>query len=99
MLAPLQITRRQNRKAANVVITGGSAGLGRATAIEFARQGCNVAVIARDPVRLNEARRDIEAAGGRSLAFPADVADAKAIEAAADTVASGRNCIDVGVTG
>src|SRR5207302_10869281 len=97
MLAPLQITRRQNRKAANVVVTGGSAGLGRATAVEFARRGCNVAVIARDPARLNEARRDIEAAGGRSLAFPVDVADAKCVEAAADTVASEWNSIDVWV--
>ncbi len=97
MLAPLQITRRQNRNAANVVITGGSAGLGRATAVEFARQGCNVAVIARDPARLNEARRDIEGAGGRSLAFPVDVAEAKSVEAAADTVASEWNSIDVWV--
>jgi NAD(P)-dependent dehydrogenase (short-subunit alcohol dehydrogenase family) len=54
-------------------------------------------VIARDPVRLNQARRDIEAAGGRSLAFPADVADAKAVEAAADSVASEWNSIDVWV--
>jgi len=91
MLAPLQITRRQNRNAANVVITGGSAGLGRATAVEFARRGCNVAVIARDPARLNEARRDIEGAGGRSLAFPVDVANAKSVQAAADTVASEWN--------
>src|SRR5438270_387798 len=97
MLAPIKFPARQNRNAANVVVTGGSAGLGRATAVEFARHGCNVAVIARDPARLNEARRDIEAAGGRSLAFPIDVADAKAVQAAADTVASEWNGIDVWV--
>ena len=86
----------ENRRA-NVVITGGSAGLGRAIAVEFARRGCNVAVIARDPARLSDAKRDIEAAGGRSLGFPTDVSDAKAVEAAADTVASEWNSIDVWV--
>jgi len=59
----LRIPGCENR-AANVVVTGGSAGLGRATAVAFAKHGCNVAVIARDPGRLTETRRDIEAAGG-----------------------------------
>src|SRR5947209_12765107 len=97
MLAPTKFPARQNRNAANVVVTGGSAGLGRATAMEFARHGCNVAVIARDPARLSEARRDIEGLGGRSLTFPVDVADAKAVEAAADTVVNEWGSVDVWV--
>jgi NAD(P)-dependent dehydrogenase (short-subunit alcohol dehydrogenase family) len=86
-----------DNRTANVVVTGGSAGLGRATAVAFAKHGCNVAVIARDPGRLTETRRDIEAAGGRSLTFPVDVTDAAAVQAAADTVASDWHSIDVWV--
>jgi NAD(P)-dependent dehydrogenase (short-subunit alcohol dehydrogenase family) len=92
----LRIAGCENR-AANVVVTGGSAGLGRAIAVAFAKHGCNVAVIARDPARLAETRRDIEGAGGRSLTFPVDVSDAAAVQAAADTVASDWNSIDVWV--
>ncbi|HEX5280094.1 MAG TPA: SDR family oxidoreductase [Micropepsaceae bacterium] len=84
-------------RAPNVVVTGGSAGLGRATAVEFAKHGCNVAVIARDPGRLDDARRDIETEGVRALTFPVDVSDAQAVEAAADTVAGEWGCIDVWV--
>ena len=96
MAERLRIPGCENRTA-NVVITGGSAGLGRATAVAFAKHGCNVAVIARDPARLAETRRDVEGAGGRSLTFPVDVSDAGAVQAAADTVASDWNSIDVWV--
>ncbi len=92
----LRIPGCENRKP-NVVITGGSAGLGRATALEFARRGCNVAVISRDPGRLADTKRDIEAAGGSSLTFPVDVSNANAVQTAADTVASEWNSIDVWV--
>jgi len=92
----LRIPGCENRPA-NVVVTGGSAGLGRATAVAFAEHGCNVAVIARDPARLAETKRDIESAGGRSLTFPVDVSDSAALQAAADTVASDWNSIDVWV--
>src|SRR5579871_1575219 len=96
MAEHLRIPGCENRKP-NVVVTGGSAGLGRATAQEFAKHGCNVAVLARDPGRLADARRDIEAVGGRCLTFPVDVANANAVQAAADTVASEWNSIDVWV--
>jgi NAD(P)-dependent dehydrogenase (short-subunit alcohol dehydrogenase family) len=96
MPAKLRVPGCEGR-AANVVITGGSAGLGRATAVLFARHGCNVAVVARDPARLDDTRRDIEAAGSRALSFPVDVSDAQAVEAAADTVASEWGAIDVWV--
>lgn len=84
-------------RAPNVVVTGGTAGVGRATVAAFAKHGCNVAVIARDPARLDETRREIEAAGGRALTFPVDVSDARAVESAADTVASEWGTIDIWV--
>lgn len=96
MPAKLRIPGCEGR-APTVVITGGSAGLGRATAVAFARRACNVAVIARDPARLIDTQRDIEGAGGRALTFPVDVSDAKGVEAAADTVASEWQRIDVWV--
>ncbi|MBL8660847.1 MAG: SDR family oxidoreductase [Rhodospirillales bacterium] len=80
-----------------VVITGASAGVGRATAIAFARRGYAVGLIARGIERLHEAKADVEAAGGVGLALPADVADASAIEAAAERVEQEFGRIDVWV--
>lgn len=69
-----------------VVITGASAGIGRATAREFGRKGAYVGLIARGKDGLNAAKREIEDAGGRAMVLPVDVADAKAVEAAAEQV-------------
>jgi NAD(P)-dependent dehydrogenase (short-subunit alcohol dehydrogenase family) len=80
-----------------VVITGASAGVGRAAAIEFARHGCRVGLIARDRQRLEAARADVEAAGGQALVLPADVADFEAVERAADRAAAAWGAIDVWV--
>lgn len=80
-----------------VVVTGASAGVGRATAREFARRGANVAVLARDPKRLEEAGREIEAEGGRSLVVIVDVADPDAVEAAADRVEAELGPVDIWV--
>lgn len=66
-----------------VVITGASAGVGRATVRRFARDGARIALIARGEDRLEAAAREVEAAGGEALVIRADVADAGAIEAAA----------------
>ena len=85
------------QEAPVVVITGASAGVGRATALAFARHGWNVALIARGQERLGNAKREIEAAGGNALALPADVADAGAIFAAADEVCARWGKIDVWV--
>jgi NAD(P)-dependent dehydrogenase (short-subunit alcohol dehydrogenase family) len=78
-----------------VVVTGASAGVGRATAIAFAKSGWNVGLIARGNEGLEGARRDVEAAGGRALVLPLDVANSDAVFAAADQVAEQWGKIDV----
>src|SRR5437763_15078985 len=80
--------------ARTAVITGASAGIGRAVASAFARRGWNVALVARDPIGLDEASKDVELAGGTPLAAGADVADAAATFAAAGRVAEGFGPID-----
>jgi short-subunit dehydrogenase len=80
-----------------VVITGASAGVGRATAEAFAKRGARIGLIARGVERLEAARRDVEALGGRALVLPADVADAEAIEEAAARVERELGPIDVWV--
>ena len=80
-----------------VVITGASAGVGRATVRAFARRGADVALIARGVDGLEAARREVEAAGGRALVLPADVADAAALETAAERVERDLGLIDVWV--
>jgi NAD(P)-dependent dehydrogenase (short-subunit alcohol dehydrogenase family) len=78
-----------------VVITGASAGVGRASAVAFAQRGWNVALIARGKEGLEGARHDVEAAGGHALVLPLDVADADAVFAAADQVVAQWGHIDV----
>lgn len=71
-------------KAANViVITGASAGVGRATVRELAGPGAKIGLLARGKLGLEAARTEVEAAGGEALALPTDVADAAQVEAAA----------------
>jgi NAD(P)-dependent dehydrogenase (short-subunit alcohol dehydrogenase family) len=67
-----------------VVITGGSAGVGRAVAQRFARRGCSIGLIARGQERLEAAITEVDKMGGRGFALPCDVADAAAVERAAD---------------
>jgi short-subunit dehydrogenase len=80
-----------------VVITGAGAGVGRAAATEFARHGCNLALLSRDPDRLEHAAAELRRFGVRALPIPTDVADAKAVEAAADQVERELGPIDVWV--
>lgn len=79
------------------VITGAGAGVGRATAREFARQGFDVALLSRDPTRLEKAADEVRRHGMRALPIPTDVADAAAMEAAADRVEAELGPIDVWV--
>jgi len=80
-----------------VVITGASAGVGRATAIAFARRGAHIGLIARGRAGLEGAIADVEKAGGRALAVQADVADAESLELAAAAVENAFGPIDVWV--
>jgi len=78
-----------------VVITGASAGVGRATAQEFARRGAALGLIARGIDGLEGARRDVEQLGGTALVLPVDVADASQVEAAAERVERELGPIDI----
>lgn len=80
-----------------VVVTGGSAGVGRATALEFARHGADVAILARGRERIDAAVREVEALGGRALGISVDVADGPAVEAAAARIERELGPIDIWV--
>ena len=73
-------------KAPVVVITGGSAGVGRALSRLYARRGAAVAVLARGADGLAATAREIESLGGRPLTIETDVADADAVEAATERI-------------
>jgi NAD(P)-dependent dehydrogenase (short-subunit alcohol dehydrogenase family) len=81
-----------------VVITGASAGLGRATAKAFAREGAHIGLLARGRDGLEGARRDVEGLGGRALVLPTDVADADQVERAAEAVEREFGPIDTWVS-
>jgi NAD(P)-dependent dehydrogenase (short-subunit alcohol dehydrogenase family) len=80
-----------------VVVTGGSAGVGRATVEAFANDGWDVGIIARDPGRLERAADAVRAAGCQACTVSADVADADAVEAAAARIERALGPIDVWV--
>lgn len=69
-----------------VVITGASAGVGRAVTRALAREGARLGLLARGRERLAAAKAEVEALGGEALAIPTDVAEAEAVEAAAQQV-------------
>jgi NAD(P)-dependent dehydrogenase (short-subunit alcohol dehydrogenase family) len=79
------------------VVTGASAGVGRAAVRAFAERGYDVAMLARGKDGLEAAAKEVEQQGGRSLAIPTDVADAEQVESAADRVEGELGPIDVWV--
>src|SRR5919205_2657722 len=88
---------KQNGTPEVVVITGASAGVGRATAVAFAKRGARVGLLARGREGLQGAKREVESAGGKALAIPTDVSDPEAVEAAARRVEETFGPIDVWV--
>src|ERR1041385_3088744 len=86
--------RKQSRV---VVVTGASAGVGRATARAFAGEGAHLGLIARDTEGLHVAAREVEELGGKSLAVPADVADADQVDKAATWIENELGPIEVWV--
>jgi NAD(P)-dependent dehydrogenase (short-subunit alcohol dehydrogenase family) len=78
-----------------VVITGASAGIGRATARVLAARGASLGLLARGRDGLEAAAREVEALGGQAVVLPADVADAEAVEWAAEHTEDAFGPIDV----
>ncbi|MDA4110370.1 SDR family oxidoreductase [Mycolicibacterium holsaticum] len=85
--------------SSTVVVTGASAGIGRAVARAFGATGARVALIARGRAGLEAAAADVQKAGGVALAVPVDVADANELDAAADRIEDTFGPIDVWVNG
>ncbi|MCF6370217.1 SDR family oxidoreductase [Rhizobium halophilum] len=78
-----------------VVITGASAGVGRAVACAFAKEGWRVALVARGVARLEATAQEVRRLGGEPLVLPADVADAQAVDTVAARVTAEWGDIDV----
>jgi NAD(P)-dependent dehydrogenase (short-subunit alcohol dehydrogenase family) len=79
----------------NVVITGASAGLGRATANEFVKRGARVGLISRDLPALERMAAEFERLGGTAATYAADVSDDQAVETAAASFEERLGPIDV----
>ncbi len=80
-----------------IVITGASAGVGRATAREFAKLGCKIALLARGHEGLKAAKKDVEELGGKAITIECDVSDSNAVEQAAERIEQELGPIDVWV--
>lgn len=87
----------KNGKPEVVMITGASAGIGRAAARAFAKRGAHIGLLARDEERLEAARKEVEELGGRGLVLVADVADENAVDAAAEKLEREFGPIDIWV--
>jgi short-subunit dehydrogenase len=88
-------TRRQVGPGTVVVVTGASAGVGRAVARALGQRKASVGLLARGQEGLEAARREIAAAGGRAVALTVDVADPAAVEEAAGRIEQELGPVDV----
>jgi NAD(P)-dependent dehydrogenase (short-subunit alcohol dehydrogenase family) len=93
----LNSTTQHQLRGKTVVVTGASAGVGRATVREFARHGARLGLLARSHEGLEEARREAEALGAQAMVIPTDVAHADQVEAAAAQIEEALGPIDVWV--
>jgi len=89
------VTARDAHRPPVVVVTGASAGVGRAVVRRFARDGASVGLIARGVDGLNGAAREVEEQGGAALVLPCDVADPDAVDAAAARAEAELGPIDI----
>jgi short-subunit dehydrogenase len=89
--------RAGRRRKEVVVVTGASAGVGRATARAFARRGASVGLVARDAHALQATCRDVEALGGKAVMCVADVAHASEVDSAAAMIEDRLGAIDIWV--
>lgn len=85
----------RRREPRVVVVTGASAGVGRATVRELAQEGAKIALLARGRDGLEAAAREVKEAGGEALVIPVDVADASQVEDAAAQAEAQLGPIDV----
>ena len=86
----------ENHPPRTVIITGASAGVGRAIAHRFAREGDRVGLMARDEAALNDVQRELQTAGAGAVEWVAvDVSDAAAVFAAADELERKLGSIDI----
>ena len=85
------------KKPEIVVITGATAGVGRATVRAFAQRGAHIALLARGEEALEAAQKEVEELGGKALILPTDVADAQQVDEAAAAVEEQLGPIDIWV--
>jgi NADP-dependent 3-hydroxy acid dehydrogenase YdfG len=86
---------RVGKKHEVVVITGASAGVGRAAVREFAKHGAHIGLIARSADGLEGAREEVQRLGGHAIVIPADVADHEQVEVAASQIEKRLGPIDI----
>lgn len=79
----------------NVLITGGSSGIGRATALQLAEAGAHVLLVARDAARLAQTAAQIQAAGGRVATYQCDIAEPEACDRFIAQVLQDHGHVDV----
>jgi short-subunit dehydrogenase len=87
--------RQQGDSAPRVVLTGASSGIGRATALAFARQGASLVLASRNEPSLQDVAAACEQAGGKALAVPTDVTDADAVKALANAAIAHLGHVDM----
>jgi NAD(P)-dependent dehydrogenase (short-subunit alcohol dehydrogenase family) len=86
---------RGHVKGKVVVVTGGSSGIGEATALMMARAGARVAIVARDREKLAETVRQIAEEGGEARSFSADLSDMEACDAVIDQIEHDMGQIEI----